>query len=271
MTLRLLPTVDGNQDGETIFFIQGWPDNASLWDEAVAALGSTYRCVRVTLPNFDGARSIRKGHTTEEIIAALVEVLREVAKNGPATLVLHDWGCYWGHPVHHRCPELVSRVVGLDIAPHFTPSMGGALGIVAYQSWLYLAFTFGGGLGDWMTRLLAKALKVPDAATRPLTAWMNYPYRNVWADLFSGRARKLTKGYWPTCPILFLYGEKKLFAFHGANWVDHVKSVGGEVSGLPADHWLPRPTRSLVEGPPSRTTVGAGNGYPLIERGVTTW
>ena len=67
---------------------------------------------------------------------------------------------------------------------------------------------------------------------------MNYPYRNVWADLFTGRAEKLTKGYWPTCPILFLYGEKKLFAFHSAKWVEHVRSVGGEVSALPADHWL---------------------------------
>lgn len=238
MTLRLSPIVDGKEGGETIVFIQGWPDDASLWDEAVAALGSTYRCVRVTLPNFDGTRSVRWGYTTEEIIDALVEVLRDAAKDGPVTLVLHDWGCYWGHPVHHRCPDLVSRVIGLDISPHFKPSIGGALGIVAYQSWLFWAFVFGGALGDWMTRRLAILLKVPDGATRPLTAWMNYPYRNSWADLLTGRAGRLTKGYWPTCPILFLYGEKKLFAFHSASWVEHVKSVGGEVSSLPADHWL---------------------------------
>lgn len=238
MTLRLVPVIDGDPAADTIVFIQGWPDNASLWDEAVAALAPTYRCVRVTLPNFDARRTARWGHNTDEILDALVEVVKGAAKNGPVTLVLHDWGCYWGHPVHHRVPELVSRVVGVDIAPHFTPTIGGAMGIVAYQSWLFWAFVVGGPIGNWMTRSIAKLLRVPKAETRPLDAWMNYPYRNVWADLFSGRAAKLTKGYWPTCPLLFIYGEKKLFAFHSAKWVAHVEKVGGEVVGLPTDHWV---------------------------------
>lgn len=238
MTLRLVPVIDGDPSAETIVFIQGWPDNASLWDEAVAALVPTYRCVRVTLPNFDGQHTVRWGHETNEIVDALVEVVREAAKNGPVTLVLHDWGCYWGHPVHHRVPELVSRVVGVDIAPHFKPSAFGALGIVAYQSWLFGAFVLGGAVGNGMTRTFAKLFHVPNAETRPLDAWMNYPYRNVWADLFSGRAAKLTKGYWPTCPILFVYGEKKPFAFHSANWLAHVKKVGGEVVALPVNHWV---------------------------------
>ncbi len=119
--LRLEPTTTGNEAGETIVFIQGWPDDASLWDDAVAALAATYRCVRITMPNFDGRRSARWGYTTDEIVDALVEVVRDAAKNGPVTLVLHDWGAYWGHPVHHRVPELVSRVVGIDVAPHFKP------------------------------------------------------------------------------------------------------------------------------------------------------
>lgn len=238
MTLRLSPIIDGKEDGKTIVFIQGWPDSAALWDESVAALAPTYRCVRVTLPNFDGGRSARWGYTTEEIIDALVALVRDAAKNGPVTLVLHDWGCYWGHPVHHRCPELVSRVVGLDISPHFKPSIGGALGIIAYQSWLYWAFIFGGALGNWMTRRMAMLMHMPGAKTRPLTARMNYPYRNGFADVFSGHAGKLTKGYWPTCPLLFLYGEKKPFALHSEKWIEYVKSVGGEVGALPAGHWL---------------------------------
>jgi pimeloyl-ACP methyl ester carboxylesterase len=240
MTLRLEPIASGNDAGQTIVFIQGWPDSASLWDEAVAALGSTYRCVRVTMPNFDGQRSVRWGYTTDEIVDALTELVREAAKNGPVTLVLHDWGAYWGYPVHHRVPELVSRVVGVDIGAHFKPGLGGALGITAYQSWLFGAFLLGGSVGDWMTRSFAKVGHVPDAHTRALTAWMNYPYRNSWADLFTGRMEKLTKGYWPTCPLLFVYGEKKPFPFHGENWVEHVKKVGGKVVGLPSDHWVMR-------------------------------
>lgn len=238
MTLRLDPIVDGNEAGETIVFIQGWPDSASLWDDAVAALAPTYRCVRVTLPNFDGRKSVRWGYTTDEMVDALVDLVRDAAKSGRVTLVLHDWGAYWGHPVHHRVPDLVSRVVSVDVAAHFKPTLRGALGIMAYQSWLFGAFVVGGPVGDWMTRGFARLGHVPDAPHRALTAWMNYPYRNSWADLFSGRAERLTKGYWPTCPLLFVYGEKKPFHFHGKQWVAHVKKVGGEVVGLPSDHWV---------------------------------
>lgn len=237
MQLRLEPIVDGNEAGETIVFIQGWPDDASLWNDAVAALGSIYRCVRVTLPNFDGHRAVRWGYSTEDIVDALVDVVRDAAKNGRVTLVLHDWGCYWGHPVHHRCPELVSRVVGIDVAPHFTPDVQGLVGIVAYQSWLWGAFVLGGGVGDWMTRRFADAFDAPKSG-EALNSWMNYPYRNVWLDIFSGRATELTKGYWPTCPLLFIYGKKKPFAFHSAKWLEHVKRVGGQVVGLPTGHWV---------------------------------
>jgi cis-3-alkyl-4-acyloxetan-2-one decarboxylase len=90
-----------------------------------------------------------------------------------------------------------------------------------------------------MTRRLAKAFGAPGEASR-IVAQQNYPYRNIWADLFSGRARKLTEGYWPTCPLLFVYGERKPFPFHSRAWLDHVRRVGGEVVGLPRGHWVMR-------------------------------
>jgi pimeloyl-ACP methyl ester carboxylesterase len=236
---RLTPIVDGNEAGETIVFIQGWPDDASLWDSAVAALRETYRCVRVTLPNYGGDRTARWGHPTEEIVDGLAQMVREAGRGKRVTLVLHDWGSYWGHAVHNRVPELVARVASVDVAPHFEPSPSAMLGIIAYQWWLFGAFVVGGPIGDGMTRAFARRASVPRDPAQ-LDAWMNYPYRNIWADLFSGRARELTKGYWPTCPLLFVYGEKKPFPFHSAAWVDHVRSVGGQVVGLPCGHWVPR-------------------------------
>ncbi len=239
MLPRLIPIVEGNDAGETVVFIQGWPDDASLWDPAVAALRETYRCVRVTLPNYAGERTARWGYPTDAIVDGLATMVREVGRGERVTLVLHDWGCYWGHALHHRFPELVARVATVDVAPHYKPSPGAMLGILAYQGWLFGAFLAGGPIGDGMTRAFAKRAGVPRDPAQ-LDAWMNYPYRNIWADLFSGRARERTKGYWPTCPLLFVYGEKKLFPFHGAAWVDHVRSVGGQVVGLPCGHWVPR-------------------------------
>jgi len=246
-SLHLEPIIEGNDAGDTLVFIQGWPDSAALWDEAVAALRGKYRCVRVTLPNYGTRqRETRWGFHTGEIIDALTDHLRRVVVDGrPVTLVLHDWGSYWGHVVHHRCPELVSRVATLDVAPHFKPTAKGLLGIVAYQWWLFAAFGIGGAPGDWMTRRFAKLFHVPN--DNDLNAWMNYPYRNVWSDLLTGRYAKMIHGYWPTCPLLFVYGEKKPFMFHSPKWTDHVRSVrGGEVVSLPSNHWFTH-TPAFVE------------------------
>jgi pimeloyl-ACP methyl ester carboxylesterase len=235
--LVLEPTFDGNPDGDPILFVQGWPDDASIWDETVATLAPKYRCARVTMPNFGGHTDERWGYDTETIVEALVALIRRLSADRKVTLVLHDWGSYWGHAAHHRCPERVARVATLDVAPHYEPGPGAVLGIVAYQWWLLGAFVLGRPVGDWMTKSLAKAAHAP-ADPHRISAAMNYPYRNGWADLFTGRARELTKGYWPTCPLLFVYGERKPFPFHSDAWIDHVERVGGAVVGLPCGHWV---------------------------------
>ena len=211
-----------------------------MWDEAVAGVRDRYRCVRATLPNFSGDRSARWGHDSLEIVDALETLVSEAGRGKPVTLVLHDWGCYWGYALHNRRPDLVSRLVGLDISAHYRPPDARAfLGFVTYQ-WCGCSRRSGSVAprGDWMTRRFAKVAKMPVDAAK-LDAWMNYPYRNVWADLVTGRARKLTRGYWPTCPILFVYGKNKPFPFHSERWLAHVRKVGGEVVGLPCGHWVP--------------------------------
>jgi pimeloyl-ACP methyl ester carboxylesterase len=240
-TPHLEPIVSGNATGETILFVQGWPDDASLWDETVALLAPRYRCVRTNMPNYDGTVTAPRGYHTEEMVSAIADLIERVATNGPITLVLHDWGSYWGHPAHHRVPNAVARVASVDVAPHFQPETATQIaGILAYQSYLLTAFAIGGSIGDAMTRAAAKRFGAPLEPSR-IRAAMNYPYRNVFEDLVSGRGRRLTKGYWPTCPLLFVYGEKKPFPFHSQRWIDHVKKVeGGEVVSLPSNHWVPK-------------------------------
>lgn len=36
MALVLEPIIEGDEAGETLLFVQGWPDDASLWDPQVA-------------------------------------------------------------------------------------------------------------------------------------------------------------------------------------------------------------------------------------------
>jgi pimeloyl-ACP methyl ester carboxylesterase len=193
------------------------------------------------MPNYDGTISARWGYHTEEMITAIADLVERVATHGPITLVLHDWGSYWGHPAHHRVPQHVKRVAAIDVAPHFQPTTAAQIaGILSYQTYLLTAFAIGGGIGDRMTRGAAKRFGAP-LESHKINAAMNYPYRNVFEDLISGRGRAMTKGYWPTCPLLFVYGEKKPFHFHSQRWLDHVRRVeGGEVVSVPSNHWVPK-------------------------------
>jgi pimeloyl-ACP methyl ester carboxylesterase len=237
MPLHLDAIVEGPASGETLVFIQGWPDDATLWDAHVASLSGRYRCVRTTMPNFDGRRTVRWGYSTDEIVEALAEMVREVSPDAPVTLILHDWGCYWGHTLHHRYPHLVARVAGLDVAPHVEPGPGAVLGIIAYQWWLIGAFVLGGRVGDWMTRSFASTAEAP-LRREQINSWMNYPYRNAWRDIFSGRARTHMETYWPQVPLLFVYGRNKPFPLHSRKWIEHVESTGGVAVGLDCGHWV---------------------------------
>lgn len=238
MTMQLTPLIEGRQDGPTLFFIQGWPDDVSVWDTQVAALKDRYRCVRVNMPNYGDAADAPGGYTTDEIVEGLTACIRAVSSPGAqVTLIIHDWGAYWGYIVHHRNPALVERLVGLDIAPHLKPTPLAALGAVSYQGWLAGAFLLGGPVGDWMTRGLAGVLRAPAPRDR-IHARMNYPYRNAFADVASGRFRRRTPGYRPGPPLLFVYGKRKPFPFHSQQWLDHVREVGGEVVALDCGHWV---------------------------------
>lgn len=242
-TPHLNPYSDGPADGDVLFFIQGWPDDHSLWDGLVGALSDRYRCVRVDLPNYPGAEQRRWGYAHEAIVEALVKCIREVSPDKPVTLVAHDWGAYWAYRLHHAHEALVSRIVGLDIAPHIQPKLYEVPLIAAYQLWLASAFVAGGPVGDWMTRRFASIAGAPEQHTA--NAKLNYPYFYTWRDVFTGRAAKALRGYWPDVPLLFAYGVKKPMRFHSDRWLTHVRSRPGnavlelEKSG----HWVTRDPR----------------------------
>lgn len=236
--LSLERRVEGNPTGHTLLFIQGWPDDMTLWNAQVEVLAPEYRCVRVNLPNLGGSERVRAGYRTDEILDALEHSLVEFSADGPLTLVVHDWGAYWGYMIHNRNPARVVRLVGLDVAPHIRPTPGLLLGTVLYQSWLASAFLIGGPIGDGMTRALAAAMGAP-RPTRELDSTMNYPYRNVFEDLASGRVFRYTAKYWPKMPILFAYGAKSPLYFHSDNWYRHVRAQDdGAVVPLDTGHWL---------------------------------
>jgi pimeloyl-ACP methyl ester carboxylesterase len=232
----LEPRIEGAEDGPTLFFVQGWPDDLSMWDELVAALRDRYRCVRVNLPNYPGAETTRWGYDHEQVAEGLAQCVRRVSPDGPLTLIAHDWGAVWGYRMHLRHPELVSRWVALDIGPVVKPTAREAAIIIGYQSWLAAAFVIGGGLGDWMTRRMARRAGAPHPARAH--AGMNYPYLYTWTEILRGKAPDFS-GYAPSIPTLMAYGKQKPMRFHTQRWLDFVRGrPGNEVIELDATHWV---------------------------------
>jgi pimeloyl-ACP methyl ester carboxylesterase len=225
---------------ETILMIHGWPDTYRLWDKQVEALKDRFRCVHFTLPGFDASKP-RRAYSLDELTSFIKEVADQVSPDKKIILMLHDWGCVFGYEFYMRNPQRVSRIVGVDIGDKrsmqesITPRAQRM--ILAYQLWLAAAWAIGGKVGDRMTRYMARKAHCPsDTAT--ISSCMNYPYFNYW---FGGRnsIRLQAQPFVPGCPMLFLYGRRKLFLFHAKDWADELaKKPGSAVVEFDTGHWV---------------------------------
>jgi pimeloyl-ACP methyl ester carboxylesterase len=221
--------------------VDGWPDTLRVWDSTVAGLSDRYRCVRFTLPGFDEPDN-RRAYELRQIIDAIAQVVDAASPNAPVTLLLHDWGCFFGYQYAMQHPQRVLRVVGVDIgdagsAAHVA-SLGlrAKLGTVAYQWWLALAWKLGGSIGHRMARWLAAAFRAP-APPQDIFSGMGYPYAMQWFGAAGGFGRP--RAFWPAVPMLFIHGERKPFSFHSTAWAERLAArPGSRVVGLPTGHWV---------------------------------
>ena len=119
-------TVQIEGHGPTVVMLHGWPDTLALWDGAVRALSDGYRCVRFSLPGFDLAKPPRPVSVNEmcELVGAVVDA---VSPDEPVTLLLHDWGCFFGYEVAARHPQRLRRLVITNTLLHAVPIVGMAL------------------------------------------------------------------------------------------------------------------------------------------------
>lgn len=232
--------VEGDGD-ETLVMIHGWPDTWRLWDAQVNHFGGRYRCVRFTLPGFDPRLPPRRP-TLEQLLAFFEQVLRRVCNGRPAILMVHDWGAAFGYQLCMRNPELVSRVIGIDVGdagrePRYRSKLRrrDRAMMVSYQVWLALAWRIGGRIGDAMTRWMARLMQVPRTA-EPISACMNYPYHHAW---FNPGAFAGMRPARPPQPMLFAYGRRKPYMFHSSEWEVELRARSDcAVVGFDTGHWV---------------------------------
>ena len=228
------------QGAETIVMIHGWPDTYRLWDSTVQALQDRYRCVRFTLPGFDIGKP-RRASSIAQLTASFKNIIEQTCPGQKVVLMLHDWGCVFGYALAAQHPALVSKIVGVDIGDAGSRSHLGELrfvdklSIAAYQGWLAVAWRIGGGVGDRMTRWMARALRCP-SDTRFIGSQMNYPYWQQWTG---GGARPGAAAFVPACPMLYVYGTKKPFMFHSVAWAEALAlRPQSSVLAIDTGHWV---------------------------------
>jgi pimeloyl-ACP methyl ester carboxylesterase len=221
-----------------IVMIHGWPDTHRLWDRQVAALRDHYRCIRFTLPGFE-LRGARRAYSLDQLVDVVRCIVEQASPDRPVTLLLHDWGCVFGYQFAMRYPQLVERVIGVDVGDAGSRRHVQALSlkakamILGYQTWLALAWRIGGWVGDRMARAMARLLRCPSDRTF-IGAQMGYPYYLQWTG-----ALRHANVFRPTRPMLFIYGKRKPFMFHSSAWADSVAGrPGSQVLEFDTGHWV---------------------------------
>jgi pimeloyl-ACP methyl ester carboxylesterase len=229
---------------QALVMVHGWPDTWRLWDAPVAALRSRFRCVRFTLPGFDIDKP-RRALSLDAMVDFLARVVDAVSPGRPVVLMVHDWGCVFGYAFVMRHPQRIARLVGVDIGDAGSRAHVASLGwrhkagIFGYQAWLAAAWLIGGlhrGLGDRMTRAMARWLRCP-ADARTVGAQMNYPYFIQWTGRHGGYRGRVRLD--APCPMLYLYGTRKPLLFHSRAWAEALAARPGcRVVPMRTGHWV---------------------------------
>eukprot|EP01065_Artemidia_motanka_P050702 TRINITY_DN8730_c0_g3_i1.p1 TRINITY_DN8730_c0_g3~~TRINITY_DN8730_c0_g3_i1.p1 ORF type:complete len:342 (+),score=115.12 TRINITY_DN8730_c0_g3_i1:54-1028(+) len=225
---------------DVILFVHGWPDSGQLWTKLAGDMASQgFRCIVVTLPGFDGKSSVGWGMDFEGVADELAKVVESEVKAKRVTLFIHDWGCTFGYNLAARYPEMVKRIVSLDVGSHFAmrPAMG--LFVASYQLFNLLAFLLGSPGGDVMNRMFLTFSKYSARPIGEARSSVNYPYLRMWLRLIMLRGPP--RGVMPTeaCPIWYGYALHKPGPFHSNKWLHKLRTTAGcHEQAFKCGHWI---------------------------------
>lgn len=101
----------------------------------VAHLKDRFRCVTTDLPGFSGddARAEKWGYPTDEVVRRIESTVERVGNGQPVILVAHDFGCMYSFKFEAKRPDLVRKMVAIDVGGAMKPSVCGAILMVTYQ------------------------------------------------------------------------------------------------------------------------------------------
>lgn len=182
--VRLSVQEHGDRSRPTLIAVHGYPDDHSVWDGVVAALGDRYHLVTYDVRGAGGSEvpASREAYRLDRLEADLAAVVDEVAPTGEVHLLAHDWGSIqtWhavtGELLRDRIASFTS-ISGpcLDHAGHWFrsrlrhPSARGLRELITQSACSgYIAFFQIPGLPElaWRTGLVPRVLRALERLDR---------------------------------------------------------------------------------------------------------
>lgn len=227
---NLLPFVEeGRKDGPLMVFMAGFPDNeTSGWGDVVPKeLAKQYHLLFLCMPDYQKGNKVYKpwGYSFADILERMHNTIVSVNKNNEKIiLVSHDWGAFLGLVFENTYPQLVKKLVLLDVGmlkPEEAP-VKDLLIILCYQWWFAIAYLIARVINVSIADGIFKLFFTPvirnvvspcphDSLTIPIED-MNvnlcYPYYQFWKGQFSGSQ---FNPKFPSCPILFMVSPDTVF------------------------------------------------------------
>jgi hypothetical protein len=84
----------------------------------------------------------------------------------------------------------------------------------------------GGFPGRFLTQGVSKFFKYTPKHFSEINASRNYPYfyfiKNILSSVFN-KPKAFLYQYRPSVPVVYIYGSKKPFLFHGTRWENYIK------------------------------------------------
>jgi pimeloyl-ACP methyl ester carboxylesterase len=228
--VRLHYAESGDGD-ELVIFLHGFPECWYSWRHQLAALGKRFHCVAPDMRgyNLSDKPADVKSYSIEFLVEDVVGLIHYFGKPS-AAIVSHDWGAGVAWAVAQRHPELVSKLVAMQVPPpaawrdNFTlrqflaswymfffqlpriPEWWASKNDFARVERMFQETSFG---HDAFTAADIAVYKKALGQAGALTGGLNYYRANVFKSLFRGGVetpREIDSRI--HVPTLFIYGEK---------------------------------------------------------------
>lgn len=225
--------VECGSGDELVILLHGFPECWYSWRHQLPVLGETYHVVAPDMRgyNLSDKPSGIQSYGIESLVNDVVGLIKYFGK-GKAAIVAHDWGAGVAWALAHRHPELVSKLVAMQVPPpaawreNFTlrqlrhswymfffqlprlPEWWASANDFARIEKMYKETSFrSGAFTDEDIAVYKEALRQPGA----LTGGLNYYRANVFKSLFRGGVEtpKEADGR-IRVPTLFIYGEQDI-------------------------------------------------------------